>query len=82
MVDSVLPCGMPCVIVEVVVNEQACSVCGVCALLSVAKVGFEKIECTSFEVELLFEFVNQFYVTNCVKGFTEVNVDGHGRAVL
>ena len=53
-----------------------------CALLSVAKVGFEKVECTSFEVELLFEFVNQFYVTNCVKGFTEVNVDGHGRAVL
>ena len=23
-----------------------------------------------------FEFVNQFYVTDCVKGFTEVDVDG------
>ena len=53
-----------------------------CALLSVAEVGFEEIECTSFEVELLFQFVDQFYVTDCVKGFTEVDVDGQNRAVL
>ena len=72
MVDSVLPWGTYAVCDRIAVVERACSVY-VYALLSVtfAEVGFEKLECTSFKVELLFEFADQFYVTDCVKGSTE-----------
>ena len=73
MVERVLPCGIPCVIVFIV--DCACCVCVDCCLFlkyDLKKLVHGGVWC---EVEVVFEFSKELLVGDGVVGFGEVYVD-------